>query len=203
MTKNTQTIPKIILASTSVFRKNLLEKLQIPFDTAKPEIDETPLQNESVTEMVDRLSLKKAQKIAEQNPNAIIIASDQSACLDGIPLGKPGNYENATQQLSSFSGKHIDFFTGLVLIDTRSNQTLQTRDTTKVFFRQLSDEMIHNYLVMEEPYQCAGSFKSEGLGITLFEKIESKDPNALIGLPLIELTSCFKQLGINLPLLTK
>lgn len=203
MNANLPDLPKIILASTSVFRKMCLEKLQLPFETDKPEIDETRLTGESVAEMVDRLSLEKALKVAESHPNALIIASDQSAALNQQTLNKPLNYETAKQQLKDSSGECVAFYTGLVVLDTRHTppKTYQTKDITKVHFRTLTDETIHNYLTLETPYQCAGSFKSEGLGITLFKKIENHDPNALIGLPLIELTSIFEEIGITLPYL--
>jgi len=196
------TIPPIVLGSTSPFRKALMSKLAIPFSTDKPNIDETPLANETVLEMVNRLSLSKAEIIAQNHPHSIIIASDQSAVLNSHPLGKPHTFENAVQQLQSFSGQCIEFITGLVVIDTRHTpaKIIQTQDITQVYFRQLSQAQIENYLLSETPYECAGSFKSEGLGITLFEKIVSKDPNALIGLPLIELTSAFLELGISLPI---
>ncbi len=203
MTHNIVDLPKIILASTSVFRKSLLEKLQIPFETAAPNIDENLLSGETVQQMVDRLSLEKAIAVAKQFPNCIIIASDQSALLNQKPLGKPLNYQNAVKQLNNCSGKCVDFYTGLAVLDTREKKAkvYQAQDTTLVCFRELSVATIHNYLMLEEPYQCAGSFKSEGLGITLFNKIETTDPNALMGLPLIELTSIFAKLGIKLPYL--
>ncbi|MPQ77071.1 septum formation inhibitor Maf [Hydrogenovibrio sp. JE_KL2] len=194
-------LPPIILASTSAFRKQLLEKLCLPFTTAKPDIDETPLAQESVEEMVNRLSLAKANEVANTVKNAIIIASDQSAVFEEKPIGKPHNYENAFNQLKGFSGQSIAFLTGLVVIDQTRQKTYQSLDITKVFFRNLSDDDIHNYLMLEQPFECAGSFKSEGLGITLFEKIESSDPNALIGLPLIQLTTHLKACGIQLPYL--
>lgn len=190
---------QIILASTSVFRKSLLEKLQLPFTTAKPEIDETPLKDETVKNMVKRLSLQKAQKIASENNHKIIIASDQSAEFNNQSIGKPHNYENAVKQLTTFSEQIITFYTGLVVIDQINNQTHQTLEQTNVHFRKLSPTDIHNYLTIETPYQCAGSFKSEGLGITLFKSIQTEDPNALIGLPLIKLTSIFKKMGIQIP----
>lgn len=179
----------------------LLDKLQIPFSTAKPEIDETPLSNETVSEMVNRLTLAKAEKIAGQVTGKLIIASDQSASFNGVPIGKPHTYQNASKQLSDFSGKSVTFHTGLALIDQVDQKIYQAQDLTTVHFRKLSKEDIHNYLLLEAPYECAGSFKSEGLGITLFEKIDSTDPNALIGLPLIQLTSFLKSAGIQLPYL--
>lgn len=200
MPKN-QRFPQIILASSSAFRRQLLEKLHIPFQYVSPDIDETRLAGESLTTMIDRLSLAKAQAVANTHPNSIIIASDQSAFLNNEVLHKPGNYENAYQQLKSASGQTIEFHTGLVVFDNRQAESnIQTaHDITRVHFRQLSHQQIHNYLTLEEPYQCAGSFKSEGLGITLFSQIESTDPNALIGLPLIALTDCLNNLGIQLP----
>ncbi len=198
---STSSHPQIVLASTSPFRKMLLEKLGVPFETAKPEVDETPQTNETVAEMVSRLSLAKAKAIAPSYPNALIIASDQSASFQDRPIGKPHHYENAVKQLRQFSGQTITFWTGLVVLDTRHNTSQQTLDETRVTFRTLTETDIHNYLVLEEPYQCAGSFKSEGLGITLFESIEGKDPNALIGLPLIDLTHFLRQCGLQLPYL--
>lgn len=190
---------KIILASTSIFRKSLLEKLRLNFTTAKPEIDETPLPTETAKKMVERLSLKKAEKIARNETNKIIIASDQAAMFNNQPIGKPHNYENAVKQLHSFSNQTITFYTGLVVIDQTTKQTFQDIEITKVSFRALSKQDIHNYIMLEKPYQCAGSFKSEGLGISLFKSIETQDPNALIGLPLIKLISIFKKIGIQVP----
>ncbi len=193
-------MPKVILASTSPFRKQLLEKLQLDFEQCAPEIDESPLANESPKEMVERLSLAKAVEIARNQPNSIIIASDQTAVFKGLPIGKPHTVENAIKQLSDFSGRCITFYTGLVVINTATQQTYQALDTTKVCFRELSDAVIRAYIEREQPLNCAGSFKSEGLGITLFKRIESTDPNALIGLPLIELTEFFDRMGYPLPL---
>lgn len=198
MTQSTH-FPQIILASTSPFRKQLLEKLQFPFETAKPELEETHQPEESVTEMVARLSLQKAQAIANQHPNAIVIGSDQSATFKGKPIGKPHNHANAIEQLKQFSGHTVEFITGLAVINGSTSEVYQATDVTHVRFRQLSDSEIEHYLRLEKPYQCAGSFKSEGLGITLFEAIQTKDPSALIGLPLIELTTLLKKCGISLP----
>lgn len=204
MPKNSS-FPKIILASSSPFRRQLLEKLHIPFQYVSPDIDETRLAGESLLAMIDRLSLAKAAAVASTHPNSIIIASDQSAFLNNEALHKPGNYENAYQQLKNASGQTIEFHTGLVVFDNRqADPKIQSvHDITRVDFRELSHQQIHNYLTLEQPYQCAGSFKSEGLGITLFSKIESTDPNALIGLPLIALTDCLNNLGIQLPYLAQ
>ncbi len=195
-----ETMPRVILGSTSSFRKQLLKKLHIDFVQVAPDIDETPLKDETPKTMVNRLSLKKAQEIAKTSPNAIIIASDQTAVFNGLPIGKPHSIENAIKQLRDFSGNCITFYTGLVVINTATQKTYQTMDITKVYFRNLSDTVIRNYIDIEQPLNCAGSFKSEGLGITLFKRIESNDPNALIGLPLIELTEIFYQMGYPLPL---
>lgn len=196
-------VPNIILASTSPFRKQLLQKLNLSFEQVAPNIDEAPLKNESPKEMVARLSNKKAKEIASRFPNSLIIASDQSATYQDQPIGKPHTMENAVKQLQQFSQQTITFYTGLTVINTASSQQFEYMDTTQVHFRKLSAEVIKNYLDIEQPLNCAGSFKSEGLGITLFEKITSTDPNALIGLPLIELTSIFYKMGYALPLIPK
>jgi len=193
-----QPFPKVLLGSSSPFRATLLKKLHIDFEQDSPDIDETPLQNEKPQAMVERLTRLKAEALKASYPNHIIISSDQTACLDNQPLGKPHTFENAVKQLQSFSGKTVVFYTGLGVIDTIGRYH-QAMDITKVRFRELSNEMIENYIEIEQPLNCAGSFKSEGLGITLFEKVESCDPNALIGLPLIELTSIFHKLGLYLP----
>ena len=196
-------IPEIILGSTSIFRKALLEKLNLPFKQVSPLIDETPLEDESPLEMVKRLSLEKAQAISKESPDSIIIGSDQTAVFNNQPIGKPHTFENAVKQLSDFSGLSITFYTGLAVINGKSQQTFEAMDITTVHFRKLSLEVIQNYIEIEQPLKCAGSFKSEGLGITLFEKISSNDPNALIGLPLIELTSIFYKMGYSLPVAAK
>ena len=193
-------LPGIVLGSSSPFRKQMLEKLRLPFTQDSPDIDETPLKDETPPEMIKRLSLLKARKVAKSHPDKIIIASDQCATFNNTPIGKPGNHQNAIKQLQDFSGNAIVFYTGLVVIDPSEQKTYQVMDITTVHFRTLSQTTIENYLNLEQPYQCAGSFKSEGLGITLFERIDSKDPNALIGLPLIELTTLFAKMGIVLPL---
>ncbi|WFE67983.1 Maf family protein [Thiomicrospira sp. R3] len=195
----TSNIP-IILASSSRFRQQLLHKLGIEFNSLAPQIDESRQPNESIEQMVARLSLSKAQAVSSGHPNAIIIASDQTASLNGKALGKAGNYQAAFDQLKAQSGQCIKFYTGLVVYNPIEKIYLNAMDTTLVTFRQLSDTQIHNYLMAEKPYDCAGSFKSEGLGVCLLERIETLDPNALIGLPLIQLTNLLGQLGINLPI---
>ncbi|GKT11186.1 MAG: septum formation protein [Thiomicrorhabdus sp.] len=192
--------PRIILGSTSIFRKELLEKLNLPFEQIAPNIDESPLNNETPKELVVRLSKAKAQVIAGQSPNSIIIGSDQTALFNGQPIGKPHSFDNAAAQLKQFSNQTITFYTGLTVINTATQQTFEALDITKVHFRALSQSVIENYIEIEQPLKCAGSFKSEGLGITLFKEIESKDPNALIGLPLIELTNIFYEMGYPLPI---
>lgn len=178
---------KLILASTSPFRKELLEKLNLVFDTAKPDVDETALPEETAIALVERLAIAKAQAIAPEFSDALIIGSDQVCVNQGQILGKPGNVANAFQQLKAASGKRITFYTGLALLNTRTGTVQSLVEPYAVQFRVLSDQMINSYLEKEQPFNCAGSFKSEGYGIALFESLEGKDPNSLIGLPLISL----------------
>lgn len=191
---------QIVLASSSTYRQQLLAKLGLSFNCVSPNIDETPQHSENIADMVMRLSLTKAETIVKQHPNAIIIASDQSASLENKAIGKAGNFNNALNQLKSFQGKTIDFYTGLAVYNPINQQYLTALDTTKVYFRNLSEQQLENYLLAEQPYDCAGSFKSEGLGIVLFSKIETQDPNALIGLPLIKLIELLDEIGLKLPL---
>ena len=189
--------PSLVLASTSPFRKMILEKLQLPFETCKPEVDETPLAAETPEALVARLSELKARAGAATFPEGLIIGSDQVAVIDGNILGKPGNHATAVQQLQHASGKIVTFYTGLCLFDAR-NDTAQTEVVPFcVHFRELSDAQIESYLQKEQPYNCAGSFKSEALGITLFKKLEGEDPNTLIGLPLIRLTAMLEEAGLS------
>lgn len=188
---------KIILASTSPFRKALLEKLQLPFETAKPMTDETPLANETAVELVERLAIEKANAIAKTSSGALVIGSDQVCVNDGNILGKPGDFDNAFIQLQNASGKVISFYTGLALINTDTGKVQSLVEPFHVHFRSLSDDMIERYLKAEEPYNCAGSFKSEGLGISLFERLDGRDPNSLIGLPLISLIAMLEQEGVK------
>lgn len=187
----------LILGSSSPFRAALLEKLRLPFTTASPDIDESPLSDESAAELVERLSQQKAQAIAQQHHNALIIGSDQVAVLDGDILGKPGNYDNAFAQLSRASGKTVRFLTGLTLLNSESGKMYSLVEPFDVTFRSLSDDQIAHYLNLEQPYQCAGSFKSEGLGITLFDSLQGDDPNSLIGLPLIQLCRLLENEGVD------
>ena len=188
---------KIVLGSTSPFRKALLERLCLDFICDAPNIDETPLDNETVEEMVERLAIAKAQAISGNHTNALIIGSDQSAILEGKKLSKPGNFENAFKQLTRASGQKITFQTGLCLLNTKTGNIQSACIPYTVVFKQLTASMIEHYLHKEEPYNCAGSFKSEGLGIALFERFEGDDPNALIGLPLIQLVNFLDNEGFS------
>ena len=194
---------KLILGSTSPFRKELLERLHIEFSCASPDVDETPIEGEGIENMVMRLSELKAEAIAEQIKgeavDALIIGSDQSAVLNGKPLTKPGNFENAIKQLTDASGQRIVFQTGLCLLNTRTGKKQTICEPYTVVFKKLSPQTIERYLKKEEPYNCAGSFKSEGLGIALFEKFEGEDPNSLIGLPLIKLVGMLENEGMEIP----
>jgi septum formation protein len=178
---------KLVLASTSPYRRELLGRLGLPFETTSPNVDETVLPGETPEQLVKRLAESKARAVAYDFPNALVIGSDQVAVLDNNILGKPGNHEKAVLQLSNASGRKVDFITGLCLLNTKTDNCQVIAETFSVVFRKLSAEQIENYLQQEKPYDCAGSFKSEGLGIALFEKMEGDDPNSLIGLPLITL----------------
>ena len=187
----------LVLGSTSPFRKTILEKLKLPFHCAQPNIDETEKKDESPRALVERLAIEKAKAVRAEYPNALIIGSDQVAICDGEILGKPHNFDNAVVQLSKFSGKSITFYTGLCVYDSEQDKAIALVEPFTVYFNQLSQEDIANYLNAEQPYNCAGSFKSEGLGICLFNKLEGDDPNTLIGLPLIKLVELLKQQGID------
>jgi len=187
----------LVLGSTSPFRKTILEKLQLPFHCAKPNVDETEEQNELPQALVERLAIQKAKAVMVEYPSALIIGSDQVAVCEGEILGKPHTFDNAVIQLSKFSGKSITFYTGLCVFDSENDKTVSLVEPFVVHFNELSQEEIKNYLNAEQPYNCAGSFKSEGLGICLFSKLEGDDPNTLIGLPLIKLVALLKQHGID------
>lgn len=190
----------IILASTSPYRQSLLKKLGLPFLASPPNIDESPVLNESAQALVMRLSHAKAAALAEQYPQHLIIGSDQVCVIDGKIVGKPHTFENAFKQLKAASGNKITFYTGLCLLDSATGKFNLQCELFDVYFRQLTDQEITNYLYKEEPFQCAGSFKSEGLGITLFDKLDGRDPNTLIGLPIILLLDMLRQHDVN-PLL--
>ncbi len=187
----------LVLASTSIYRSHLLSILQIPFKTAAPNVDETPLPGENAQQTSARLSILKAHAVTKDYPNALIIGSDQVALLDGQQLGKPYTHDNAVRQLRAMRDKTVVFYTALTLLNSADNSIQTEIDETKVTFRNSSDEEIERYLLKEQPYHCAGSAKSEGLGIALISRIEGKDPNALIGLPLITLVSMLKKQGVE------
>ncbi len=190
-------MPQLVLASTSPFRRQLLEKLGLPFDTARPETDESALESESPEALVKRLAEAKARAVADQFPGALIIGSDQVAVNEGQILGKPHTHEVAMAQLREASGKHVRFLTGLCLLNGATGEAQVEVVPFDVVFRELSDEQIDNYLKAEQPYNCAGSFKSEALGIALFERLEGEDPNTLIGLPLIRLVRMLEKEGVR------
>jgi MAF protein len=186
---------KLVLASSSPFRKALLEKLNLSFVTNSPDIDETPLAGESIEDMVMRLAEAKARALAAHHPQALIIGSDQSASLNGQVLHKPGNFENAFAQLKAASGQCITFYTGLCLLNSASDEAQTICEPYQVKFRQLQDAEIEHYLQIEQPYNCAGSFRSEAMGICLFESMRGDDPNTLVGLPLIQLCRMLRAQG--------
>lgn len=178
---------QLILGSSSPFRAQLLEKLHLPFITASPDIDETAVKGEKPEQLVKRLSEQKAKAIAAYYPDSLIIGSDQLAVIDNQILGKPGNYDKAFEQLKNASGKTVQFLTGLALYNAKADRMQSIVEPFDVVFNALTDKQIQFYLEAETPYQCAGSFKSEGFGISLFERLSGDDPNSLIGLPLIQL----------------
>lgn len=190
--------PQLVLGSTSPFRRELLNRLGLAFSTAAPEIDETPEHNEIAEALVVRLAKLKAKAVAKDHPNALIIGSDQVATIDGTILGKPNDHARAVEQLTRASGKRVTFFTGLCLLNSHTGDAQLCCEPFHVHFRRLDRASIENYLRREKPYQCAGSFKSEGLGIALFERMEGDDPNALIGLPLIRLVTMLKNEGVDI-----
>lgn len=187
---------KLILASTSPYRRDLLGRLGLPFEVANPQTDETPLPGESPEALSLRLSEAKARAVAAAFPEALIIGSDQVATVDGKIYGKPGNHENAVRQLRELSGKTVNFFTGLCLFNARTGEADVRGIPTLVTFRDLDDAEIENYLRREPAYNCAGSAKSEGLGIALLASMRGDDPNALVGLPLIALCHMLRRQGM-------
>lgn len=191
------TLP-IVLGSSSPYRKTLLERLRLPFVTASPDIDEQPLRGETAESLVLRLAANKAQILARQFPKHLIIGSDQAASLaNGEILGKPGDHEQASKQLARCSGQSVCFYTGLTLLNSQTGQQDTLAETYTVHFRPLHSNDIEHYLRAEAPYDCAGSFRMEGLGITLFSRFEGRDPNSLIGLPLMALTDLLKKQGVD------
>ncbi|MGF1908233.1 Maf-like protein [Vibrio kasasachensis] len=187
---------QLVLASTSPFRQQLLNKLAIPFQTTNPDFDETPLKGEAPSALVKRLAKGKAESCQVTQPS-LIIGSDQVCVINGEIIGKPHTRQKAVEQLSRQSGKSITFYTGLALHNTVSGETDCKVDTFIVHFRQLTQQQIEAYVDKEQPFYCAGSFKSEGLGIALFEHLEGKDPNTLVGLPLIDLVDMLSAQGVS------
>ena len=192
-------LPRVlILGSTSVYRRELLERLKIPFESAPPEVDETPIAGEMPADLARRLAMTKARAVAARFPQAVVIGSDQVADLDGEPLGKPGSHERATDQLRRMRGHSLVFQTAVAVICVATGFEQLELAPVRVKFRNLSDDEIETYLRIEKPYDCAGSAKSEGLGIALLESIESDDPTALVGLPLIRTCRMLIAAGIKL-----
>ena len=189
--------PPLILASTSRYRRELLQRLAWPFEVMAPQVDETPQAQETPAALAQRLALAKAQAVAAQRPDAVVIGSDQVADLDGLALGKPGTHARAVAQLRMQSGKRVIFHTALAVVQVTSGYQRCELASVTVDFRQLHDEEIEAYLRLEQPYDCAGSAKCETLGITLLEAIHSDDPTALVGLPLIRAARMLRELGID------
>ena len=188
----------LILASSSKYRRELLHKLQIPFNSVSPKVDEAAQINEKPHETALRLAQDKAKKIGKKHPHALVIGCDQVATLDGVELGKPGNHQNATKQLQMMRGREVTFHSALCLYNAATGNMQAEVVPYLVRFRQLSDAQIDSYLTKEQPYHCAGSAKSEGLGITLIERMIGEDPNALIGLPLIKLITMLQNEGVHI-----
>jgi septum formation protein len=187
----------LVLASSSAYRKELLSRLQLPFEVAAPDIDETPQPGETPSATALRLAREKAAAVAAKLPGAIVIGSDQVATLDGEQIGKPGNHANALAQLQKMRGREVIFHTALCVWDGRNNTSQLEDIQTVVKFRDLPDEELDAYLRIEQPYDCAGSAKNEALGIAILERIDSSDPTALTGLPLIALTGMLRNLGVT------
>ncbi|KFN20769.1 Maf family protein [Aeromonas bestiarum] len=190
---------QLILASTSRYRKALLEKLALPFECAAPEVDESPLPGEPAEALVARLALAKASAIADRFDQGLIIGSDQVCVCDGQILGKPGTVEKAVAQLMAAQGRSVTFHTGLCVLDAASGRAEQLVEPFTVHFRTLDEAALRRYVEAEQPLDCAGSFKCEGMGIVLFKGLEGRDPNALIGLPLIGLIELLARHGLALP----
>jgi len=189
---------KLILGSTSTYRRELLARLRVPFTVESPHVDETPQAGERPSDLAQRLALAKAQAVAARFPAHVVIGSDQVADLGGAPLGKPGTHERAVQQLQKMRGRTVIFQTALAVVCLESGFCRQALAPVKVKFRDLSDAEIEAYLLAEQPYDCAGSAKSEGLGIALLDSIESDDPTALVGLPLILTSALLRAAGISM-----
>ncbi|MDQ1919104.1 Maf family nucleotide pyrophosphatase [Massilia pseudoviolaceinigra] len=193
----TSTAPRLILASSSAYRRELLERLRLPFDVLVPDIDETPLPGELPEATALRLARAKAEAVAARGPGSVVIGSDQVATLDGEQIGKPGNHANALAQLQAMRGRRVVFHTALCLWDGRTGTAQVENVQTFVTVRDLPDAELDAYLRIEQPYDCAGSAKNEALGIAILERIDSTDPTALTGLPLIALTGMLRQAGFS------
>ncbi|MDH3514148.1 MAG: Maf family nucleotide pyrophosphatase [Gammaproteobacteria bacterium] len=189
---------KLILASSSPYRRELLARLKIPFEVIPPNVDESPRPGEIPKQMVERLAVEKAEKIAGLNPGALVIGSDQVAVHDGTIVGKPHSHDKAVEQLRTASGKTVTLYTGLALVNADTRRVQCEVIPYRVTFRRLDEAQIESYLQREQPYSCAGSVRSEGLGIALLEKFEGDDPNTLIGLPLIRLVRMLEREGITI-----
>jgi septum formation protein len=187
----------LVLASSSPYRRLLLDRLRVPYSTASPDLDESPLPGEAPPQTAVRLAAAKARAVAARFPDAVVIGSDQVAVLDGVPLGKPGTHEAALAQLMAMRGRSVVFHTAVCVLDA-ARQTCRTEDVpTTVQFREYSDVQAKRYLELEQPYDCAGSAKIEAMGIVLVEKVVSTDPTAIIGLPLIALVSLLREVGVE------
>ena len=189
----------LLLASSSVYRRDLLTRLRLPFSCSSPDIDESHRPGETAVELVKRLSLEKARALAHSHPNHLIIGSDQVAVLDGRIIGKPHTHDKAHQQLMSASGASVSFLTGLTLLNSQTGHYQVDCIPFTVHMRPLKTEQIERYLLAEQPYDCAGSFKAEGLGVTLFQRTEGDDATSLVGLPLIRLVDMLLAEGVHLP----
>jgi septum formation protein len=189
----------LILGSTSRYRRELLQRLHLPFEVVAPDVDETPLPGEAPSALALRLALAKAHAVAQHHPNAVVIGSDQVADLAGEPLGKPGTHERAVAQLQRMRGQTVVFQTALAVVCLATGFAQQDLAPVRVRFRDLSDAEIDRYLRIEQPYDCAGSAKSEGLGIALLDAIDSDDPTALVGLPLIRTCRLLRAAGVAVP----
>lgn len=189
--------PRLILGSTSRYRRELLMRLRVPFEVDSPRVDETPLAGEAPAALAERLALAKAREVAARHADAVVIGSDQVADLDGTPIGKPGGHQRAVEQLRSMSGRTVVFQTALAVVRPATGFERLLRVPVAVRFRTLGDAEIEAYLRAEQPYDCAGSAKSEGLGIALLDAIESDDPTALIGLPLIATARLLREAGLD------
>ena len=190
-------MPRLVLASGSRWRRQLLDRLALPYAWESPDIDETPRPGEAPETLVHRLALTKAERLTATHPDHLIIGADQVALFEGEILGKPGDEAAARTQLARFSGRRVRFLTGLALIDTGRGRHRVCHETYEVVFRRLEEREIATYVAREQPLDCAGSFRMEGLGITLFERLEGDDPNTLIGLPLIRLCAMLREAGLD------